>query len=111
MTVRADFTNGHDICHGGYIFMLADSAFAYACNNCNRNTVASAANIEFIKPAILYAPVRWSFPISSLVQTKPLIRRSGVGKALADETLSDSLHSSIRPFGAVAVGGSMAAIR
>ncbi len=51
MTVREEFTNGHDICHGGYIFMLADSAFAYACNNCNRNTVASAANIEFIKPA------------------------------------------------------------
>jgi len=51
MTVLRDFTNGHDICHGGYIFMLADSAFAYACNNCNRNTVASAASIEFIAPA------------------------------------------------------------
>jgi len=51
MTVLEDFTNGHDICHGGYIFMLADSAFAYACNNYNRNTVASAASIEFIAPA------------------------------------------------------------
>ena len=51
MTVRAEFTNGHDICHGGYIFMLADSAFAYACNNQNRNTVASAASIEFVAPA------------------------------------------------------------
>ena len=51
MTVLRDFTNGHDICHGGYIFMLADSAFAYACNNYNRNTVASAASIEFIAPA------------------------------------------------------------
>lgn len=51
MTVRAEFTNGHDICHGGYIFMLADSAFAYACNNQNRNTVASAASIDFVAPA------------------------------------------------------------
>ena len=51
MTVREQFTNGHDICHGGYIFLLADSAFAYACNNQNKNTVASAASIEFIGPA------------------------------------------------------------
>ncbi|MCP4387707.1 MAG: hydroxyphenylacetyl-CoA thioesterase PaaI [Gammaproteobacteria bacterium] len=51
MTVCAEFTNGHDICHGGYIFMLADSAFAYACNNRNKSTVASAASIEFVAPA------------------------------------------------------------
>jgi acyl-CoA thioesterase len=51
MTVRPEFSNGHDICHGGYIFMFADSAFAYACNNQNRNTVASAASIEFIGAA------------------------------------------------------------
>ena len=51
MTVREEFSNGHDICHGGYIFMFADSAFAYACNNRNKNTVASAASIEFIAAA------------------------------------------------------------
>ncbi len=51
MTVSQEFTNGHNTCYGGYIFMLADSAFAYASNNCNRNTVASAASIEFIAPA------------------------------------------------------------
>ena len=51
MTVRHEFTNGHEICHGGYIFMFADSAFAYACNNRNKSTVASAASIEFIGPA------------------------------------------------------------
>ncbi len=51
MTVRHEFTNGHEICHGGYIFMFADSAFAYACNNQNKNTVASAASIEFIGSA------------------------------------------------------------
>ena len=40
MTVRADMVNGHAICHGGFIFTLADSAFAFACNSYNSNTVA-----------------------------------------------------------------------
>ncbi len=53
MTVRADMTNGHNICHGGLIFSLADSAFAYASNSTNRNTVASACHIDFIAPALL----------------------------------------------------------
>jgi acyl-CoA thioesterase len=43
--------NGHDICHGGFIFALADSAFAYACNTFNVRTVASAVDINFIAPA------------------------------------------------------------
>lgn len=51
MPVRADMLNGHDICHGGYIFTLADSAFAYACNSYNQNTVASACHIDFLAPA------------------------------------------------------------
>jgi acyl-CoA thioesterase len=51
MTVRQDMLNGHDICHGGFIFTLADSAFAYACNSYNLNTVASGAAIEFTAPA------------------------------------------------------------
>ena len=40
MTVRDDMTNGHKICHGGFIFTLADSAFAFACNSYNQNAVA-----------------------------------------------------------------------
>jgi len=51
--VRRNMVNGHDICHGGYIFALADSAFAFACNTYNRVTVASGAAIEFIRPARL----------------------------------------------------------
>ena len=51
MPVRADMLNGHHICHGGYIFTLADSAFAYACNSYNKNTVASACHIDFLAPA------------------------------------------------------------
>ena len=53
MRVREDMVNGHDICHGGLIFTLADSCFAYACNSENFNTVASGARIEFLAPARL----------------------------------------------------------
>jgi len=51
MTVRADMTNGHSICHGGFIFTLADSAFAFACNSYNFNTVAQGCSIEYLAPA------------------------------------------------------------
>ena len=51
MTVRADMLNGHAICHGGFIFTLCDSAFAYACNSYNLNTVASGCSIDFLAPA------------------------------------------------------------
>ena len=51
MTVRSDMVNGHHICHGGLIFTLADTAFAYACNSYNKNTVASACHIDFLAPA------------------------------------------------------------
>ena len=51
MPVRSDLVNGHHICHGGYIFTLADSAFAYSCNSYNQNTVASGCSIDFLAPA------------------------------------------------------------
>ena len=51
MTVREDMLNGHQICHGGFIFTLADSTFAFACNSRNFATVASGASIDFLKPA------------------------------------------------------------
>ena len=53
MTVREDMVNGHSICHGGYIFTLADSAMAFACNSENFNTVAAGVRIEFLAPAAL----------------------------------------------------------
>lgn len=53
MTVREDMVNGHKLCHGGLIFTLADSAFAFACNTYNSVTVASAASVEFLLPARL----------------------------------------------------------
>jgi acyl-CoA thioesterase len=51
MIVRDDMINGHDICHGGLIFTLADSAFAFACNARNHVTVAAGAEIHFVSPA------------------------------------------------------------
>lgn len=51
MTVRADMLNGHGVCHGGIVFALADSAFAFACNSHNESTVAAAAAIDFLAAA------------------------------------------------------------
>ncbi|HEY1231402.1 MAG TPA: hotdog fold thioesterase, partial [Ramlibacter sp.] len=45
--------NGHRICHGGFIFTLADSTFAFACNSRNQSTVAAGCSIEFLKPGKL----------------------------------------------------------
>ena len=50
MTVGADMVQGHGTCHG-IVFTLADTAFAYACNACNRATVALGAEITFVAPA------------------------------------------------------------
>ena len=51
MTVRPEMCNGHLVCHGGMIFSLADSAFAFACNSHNRVTVANNCVITFVSPA------------------------------------------------------------
>ena len=48
MTVREEQLNGHQICHGGFIFTLADSTFAFACNSYNKSAVAASASIEFL---------------------------------------------------------------
>ena len=53
MTVREDMLNGHAMCHGGFIFLLADSTFAFACNSYNRNTVAQGCSIDYLAPAHL----------------------------------------------------------
>jgi acyl-CoA thioesterase len=53
MTVRPQMVNGHGIAHGGFIFLLADSAFAFACNSRNERTVGARCDIAFIRPARL----------------------------------------------------------
>ena len=53
MAVRELHLNGHQICHGGFIFTLADSTFAFACNSYNKVAVAAGCSIEFLKSARL----------------------------------------------------------
>lgn len=72
MTVRADMVNGHAICHGGLIFTLADSAFAFACNSDNQNTVASGCSIDFV------APAREGDVLTAVAQERSASGRTGV---------------------------------
>jgi acyl-CoA thioesterase len=72
MTVRADMLNGHAICHGGFIFTLADSAFAFACNSYNLTTVASGCAIEFL------APAREGDVLTAVAQERSVSGRTGV---------------------------------
>jgi acyl-CoA thioesterase len=51
MRVRGDMVNGHGVCHGGMVFALADSAFAFACNSYNEATLAAAASIDYLAAA------------------------------------------------------------
>ena len=71
-TVRRDMLNGHAVCHGGIVFALADSAFAHACNSYNRVTLASAASIEFLRPA------REGDVLTAIAQERQRGRRGGV---------------------------------
>jgi acyl-CoA thioesterase len=52
MFVREEMVNGFDICHGGLVFTLADTAFAFACNAYDEVTVAAAGSIEFLRPSV-----------------------------------------------------------
>ena len=72
MTVRADMLNGHAIYHGGFIFTLADSAFAFACNSYNLTTVASGCAIDFV------APAREGDVLAAMARERSVSGRTGV---------------------------------
>lgn len=72
MTIRGDMINGHAICHGGLVFTLADSAFAFACNSHNFNTVAGGCSIEFM------APGREGDVLTATARERAQGRRAGV---------------------------------
>lgn len=72
MTVRADMVNGHAISHGGFVFTLADSAFAYACNSYNISTVAAGCAIEFL------APSREGDVLTATAREHTLVGRNGI---------------------------------
>jgi len=72
MKVTADMVNGHEVCHGGYVFTLADSAFAFSCNTYNKSTVAAAASIDFL------APVRAGDELTATASEQWRSRRTGL---------------------------------
>src|SRR3954469_8353502 len=89
MTLRADMLNGRRTAHGGLIFALADSAFAYACNGRNLRTVAAQASIVYLEPA------REGEILIAEAEERSLVGRSGVyqvavrsedGRAIAEFT-------------------------
>jgi acyl-CoA thioesterase len=53
MNIRPDMANAHGICHGGFVFSLADTAFGYACNSYDDPMVGAGAAIEFIAPTLI----------------------------------------------------------
>ena len=72
MRVRDDMVNGHEICHGGLIFTLADSAFAFACNTYNFVTVAAGGSIDFLRPG------RLGDTLTATAEERSRSRRTGV---------------------------------
>lgn len=101
MRVRDDMVNGHGICHGGHIFTLADSSFAFACNSHGPTTVAQAADITFLAPArrgdLLQAVAveRWRKGRNGI--TDVTVTRTNDGEAIAEfrgrsRTVGDALR-------------------
>lgn len=80
MTVRRDMLNGYGTCHGGFLFALADSAFAFACNSRNEATVAAGCSIEYLRPVAV------GTVLTATAVERALAGRSGV----YDVTLSDA---------------------
>ena len=72
MPVRSDMLNGHQTCHGGFMFALADSTFAFACNSRNVSTVASGCTIDFLAPGFA------GDVLTAVAQERSLAGRTGV---------------------------------
>jgi acyl-CoA thioesterase len=88
MTIREDMTNGHGICHGGYMFTLADSAFAFACNTYDQRTVAQHCAVTFLRPARLGDRL-----------TARAVERSRTGRSgIYDVTVTDGAGEVIAEF-------------
>lgn len=82
MTVRPDMVNGHNITHGAFVFAVADTAFAYACNSYGPLTVAASVNVTFTAPSyagdvlVAHAVERTRFGRSGIYDVT--VRRGGV---------------------------------
>ncbi|MEP7331042.1 MAG: hydroxyphenylacetyl-CoA thioesterase PaaI [Terracoccus sp.] len=88
MAIRDDMVNGHAMCHGGFIFTLADSCFALACNSRGRLTVAAGADIAFTAPArlgdVLFAEARTRGSYGRSGLTDVTVKRESDGQIVAE---------------------------
>lgn len=88
MRVRDDMTNGFGITHGGFVFALADTAFAIACNEDDRVTVAAGADIAFLKPTV-----------AGQTLTATAVRRTRTGRSgIYDVTVVDEQGDTVAEF-------------
>lgn len=88
MAVQERMVNGHGICHGGFIFALADSAFAFACNSFNRRAVAQSNTITYLRPARLGETL-----------TAHAVQSASAGRSgITDVTVSDTAGRAIALF-------------
>jgi len=88
MTVRPEMVNGHGLCHGGFIFTLADSAFAFACNSRGQRHVAQHCQVTFV------APGRLGMRLTAVAQERQRAERSGI----YDITVRDEAGTVIAEF-------------
>lgn len=88
MTITPAMTNGHGICHGGFIFMLADSAFAFACNSRGQRHVAQHCHVTFL------SPVRHGTRLIAEASERQRAERSGI----TDVTVRDEAGRVIAEF-------------
>lgn len=88
MTIQPHMTNGHGMCHGGYIFLLADSAFAFACNSHGARSVAQHCAVTFL------APGRLGARLTAEAQERQRAERSGI----TDVTVKDETGAVIAEF-------------
>jgi acyl-CoA thioesterase len=88
MPVEARMVNGHGICHGGFIYTLADSAFAFACNSFNRRAVAQSNSITYLRPA----------RIDDLLTARAIQTTSAGRSGITDVTVTDHQGRSIAVF-------------
>jgi acyl-CoA thioesterase len=88
MTLTRAMTNGHRVGHGGFIFLLADTAFAYACNSYNRRCVGQHCSIAYLKPA------REGSRLTATAREVRRVERSGI----YDISVSDETGAPIAEF-------------
>jgi acyl-CoA thioesterase len=88
MPIRRDMTNGHGICHGGFMFTLADSTFAFACNTYNQRTVAQQCAVTFIRA------VKEGDTLTAHAVERSRTGRSGI----YDVTVRDSRNAVVAEF-------------